>query len=69
VRDIGKPTWNGNSLHTFFVLAEDGSAEELQKKLPALLKKYQDPKGYAKLSVQKMNIYRTPILKLTFNPE
>jgi len=68
VRDIGKPTWNGNSLHTFFVLAEDGSAEELQKKLPALLKKYQDPKGYANYPF-KDEYFIEPYLKLTFNPE
>jgi putative ABC transport system permease protein len=44
---LKQPTWNNNSFHTFFVLSQGASPGDLQKKFPALLKKYQDRKGYA----------------------
>ena len=44
---IKKSTFNNNSFHTFFVLAEGANPQELEKKFPALLEKYRDPKEYA----------------------
>lgn len=44
---LKRPTWNNNSFHTFFLLAEGASPQDLQKKFPALIKKYRDPEDYA----------------------
>ena len=44
---LKRPTWNNNSFHTFFLLAKGTTPQDLEKKFPALIKKYQDPQGYA----------------------
>lgn len=45
--EMKRSTWNNNSFHTFFLLAEGSSPQELQNKFPDLIKKYHDPEGYA----------------------
>ncbi len=44
---LARTKWNNNSMHTFFVLAEGVNPNQLQQKLPALFKKYQDPQEYS----------------------
>jgi len=39
-------SWRSNSVYTFFILAEEANPMDLQKKLPALIKKNRDTESY-----------------------
>jgi putative ABC transport system permease protein len=44
---VKRSHWNNNSFHTFFTLADGAGTQTFSEKFPALIKKYQDPQGYA----------------------
>ena len=44
--ELSRPTWNGNTVLTFFMLKEGGNTTEMEKKFPSIISKYRDEAAY-----------------------
>jgi putative ABC transport system permease protein len=50
--EMTRSTWQGNRVHTFLLLHERAEAASLQARFAGIIKKHQDPEGYADYTFQ-----------------